>query len=224
MGLDLEGALGRPAIIAIWSRVKSCRAVISLSCGSNAIGAVTEIDLVQVQLEDLFLVELVLNSEGEENLAQLAQIGLLAAQEEVACDLHGDGAAALALLAGADEIDHRAQDALIVDAGVFEETVVLSRQHRLDHQIRHVLVAYRHAAHLSEFGEKHAVPAVHAHWHLKPDVAQGFDGGQVGRDYEPGGSDRDSADDSHAGDSEDTGEKKFAHEARTCGVAGMATS
>ena len=61
----------------------------------------TEVDLVQVQLEDLLLGGMALEDEGDERLLHLALHGALRREEEVLHQLLGDGAAALDIAVGA---------------------------------------------------------------------------------------------------------------------------
>ena len=53
------------------------------------------ITLVEVQFQDLVLGELLFDAPGQEHLLELAQHGLLPAEEEVACHLLGNGTGTL---------------------------------------------------------------------------------------------------------------------------------
>ena len=70
-------------------------AEVDLRGGGEAVGALAEEDLVDVELEDLVLGQVRLDFPGEQHLPQLAGDRLLAGQEEVAGDLHRDRARAL---------------------------------------------------------------------------------------------------------------------------------
>ena len=91
-------------------------AEVDLRRGGHAIGAVAEIDLVQVQLEDLVLAEAPLDLQCQQDLLDLADVGLFGGEKEVTGDLHSDRAAALLLFAGGREAHRRTRDTLIVDA------------------------------------------------------------------------------------------------------------
>jgi hypothetical protein len=71
-------------------------AEVDLRSGAEAVGALAEIDLVDVKLEDLLLGQAVLDLECEQRLVQLAGERLLRREKEVAGHLHGDRARALA--------------------------------------------------------------------------------------------------------------------------------
>ena len=112
-------------------------AEVDLRRRGEAVGALAEEDLVDVELEDLVLGQVGLDLPGEQDLAELAGDRLLAGQEEVAGDLHGDRAGAL-LGAGREVGERGARDAQIVDAAVLIEALVLGGQNGLFHDIRDV--------------------------------------------------------------------------------------
>ena len=70
-------------------------AEIDLRGGGEAIGALAEEDLVDVELEDLVLGQVRLDFPGQQHLPQFPGHRLLAGQEEVAGHLHGDRAGSL---------------------------------------------------------------------------------------------------------------------------------
>ena len=74
-------------------------------CG-HAISAATEINLVQIKLEDLFLGEGALDADGKDRLLQLALHRLVARQEEVLGHLLGDGRGANLAAAGTAQIGY----------------------------------------------------------------------------------------------------------------------
>ena len=115
--------------------------VVDLRRRPNPVGALAEEDLVDVELEDLLLGELALDLQREQDLIELANVGLLPGEEEVPRHLHGDGAAPRPLLPGADEVEHRAGQALPVHPGMLEVPVVLAREKRLDEPLRHLVEA-----------------------------------------------------------------------------------
>src|SRR6185503_14073166 len=95
----------------------------------DAARAAAEVDVVQVELEDLVLVVGALDRAGDARLEQLAGERLVlprdALGDEVAGELHGDGARALADVAGAQVGEQGAEDAVRVDAVVLAEALVL---------------------------------------------------------------------------------------------------
>src|SRR3546814_10399537 len=66
-------------------------AVVELRRRGDAVGAVAEERLVQVQLEDLVLAQLALHLHRQQHFGELAGVGDLGAEEELARDLLGDG-------------------------------------------------------------------------------------------------------------------------------------
>ena len=107
---------------------------IGLRRGGNAIGAATEINLVQIKLEDLLLGEGALDADGEDNLLQLALHGLVARQKEVLGDLLGDGRGTDFVAARTADIgDDGAQDALNVEAAMLIEVLVLGGDEGVNH-------------------------------------------------------------------------------------------
>ena len=59
--------------------------------GVDAVGAASEIDAVQIELEDLVLAELALQRERQDRLLDLAREGAVVGEEDVAGELLGDG-------------------------------------------------------------------------------------------------------------------------------------
>ena len=103
--------------------------------GLAADGAVR--DRVQVALEDPLLGVLVLELLGQLRLADLARVGLLVGDVERADELHRDRRAAL-LVVAVEVVDRGADDALVVDAVVLVEALVLDRDGRVAHDLRDV--------------------------------------------------------------------------------------
>ena len=93
----MDGNFGSEASIAHSASVSSVErlAVVELGGRSNAVGAIAEEDLVEIQLEDLVLGQRVLDAERQQHLGKLARVAVLGTQEEIARDLLGDRAAAL---------------------------------------------------------------------------------------------------------------------------------
>ncbi|CFT93929.1 Uncharacterised protein [Bordetella pertussis] len=148
--------------------------------GGEAVGAMAQVDLVHVQLEDLVLGELRFDLEGEQQFVELARIGLLGRQVEVARHLHGDGARALRLR-HADQVGQAgADDAHPVDPAVLVETIVLGGQHRRLHDIGDFVEAQHVAALFAEFADQHPVGRIDAQRHARPIVGHGVQIGQVG--------------------------------------------
>jgi hypothetical protein len=102
--------------------------------------ALADIDLVGVHGEDLLLVEVRLELEGDHHLGDFARDGFLGGEEEVFGELLGDGGAA-ALLAHGDDVLHDAlRGAAPVDAAVLEEAAVFDGEDSLHHLWRNLFV------------------------------------------------------------------------------------
>jgi len=74
-------------------------AKIFLGCGFHSIGAVAQIDVVQVEIEHLFFTEKVIYPVGQNGFPQFAGKTLLGGQKNTFDHLLGDGAASLNNLA-----------------------------------------------------------------------------------------------------------------------------
>ena len=101
----------------------------------DAVGAGAVVHRVEVLGEDLVLAPPVLELPGEHGLAELARVGALVADVGVLDVLLGDGGAALDDAAGAQVQDHGAGDALVVDAVVLVEALVLHGHGGLLHDL-----------------------------------------------------------------------------------------
>ena len=103
-------------------------------------GPVPEVDVVQVHLEDLVLGELPLDLVGHPDLEDLAAERPLASGqrvgEDVAGELHRDGARPFVDAAGLHVADDGAEDALQVDGAMLAEPLVLDGDERLADVLR----------------------------------------------------------------------------------------
>ena len=128
--------------------------------GLDAVGPVAEKDFVEIELQNVVFCELCLNFQRQEDFVDLAHIGFLAAEKEIARHLHGDGAASGALFTGANQVHRGPGQALPVDPGVLIEALVLGRNHRFHHELGDLLEFQRCAALLTELRHQAAVPRV----------------------------------------------------------------
>ena len=111
-------------------------AIIDLSGGANAVGPMTHVYLVEIQFQYLLFTEVPLDPEGQQYFIQFSGVGLFRAEEKVPGDLHGDGAASLALFTGQQELDGRAQDTLVIHSRMLEEPAVFRSQKGLYRSVR----------------------------------------------------------------------------------------
>ncbi|MNM96066.1 hypothetical protein D3C81_1085320 [compost metagenome] len=148
----------------------------------EAVGALPQVDLVHVQLEDLVLGQVRLDLVRQQHLVDLARVGLLAREEEVARHLHGDGGGALRQPA-AQVGQPGAQHAHEVHAAVLVEAVVLDREHGLLHDVRDLGDRHEVAALLAELADQHVVRRVDPQRDLRAVVGDGVQRRQVGRGH-----------------------------------------
>ena len=150
-------------------------------CGhGKAVGALAEVDLVEVDLEDLVLAQVVFDLEGEQGFVELAGKGALARQEEVFRHLHGDGRGARADAAMQGVAGGCAQDAEVVDPAVLVETFVFGCEDGALHHRRHFGDRGESAFFFAEFADLHAVGSVDAQGNLGAVFGQGFNAGKSG--------------------------------------------
>ena len=122
-----------PASSAAWGSVRSFGATPKYVVGGgvDAVGAVPEVDGVEVQLEDQLLGVVLLDRDGERGLLDLAAQRLLRAQQRRLDVLLGDRRAALGALAGPDVDVRGTGDGLGIDTVVHPEPLVLDCDHRV---------------------------------------------------------------------------------------------
>ena len=111
-------------------------AVINLCRSGKTVGALSQKNLIDVELKDLILSELMLNLVSERYFIGFAQNGLLASQEEVTRHLHRDRARALFGASGGIGVCG-AQHRQPVDAGVIVKIGIFGCKDRLTHRHRH---------------------------------------------------------------------------------------
>ena len=126
-GLEHRGAgFGRGAAAGVGGAEVGARGRL------DPVGALAEVDRVQVLGEDLVLAPVALEPVGERRLAELLQDRAAAfGFERVLDELLGDRRGALGGALAEDVLDEGAADALEVDAVVFVEAGVLDRDHRV---------------------------------------------------------------------------------------------
>ncbi len=133
--------------------------------GRHPIGPETEIDLVEIKLEDLLLRISALDLERQQRLLDLALERHLVGQQEILGDLLGDGRGALRAAVGTVilEVEHAgARDAAEIEPAMFIEILVLGRHEGVEHQLWHRLDRQVEPALARIFGQQRAVGRVHA--------------------------------------------------------------
>lgn len=104
-----------------------------------------EVDLVGIKLEDLLLGQALLHEHSQEGLLQLAAPDAPRREEKAARQLHGESAAALHLLIGADVSHGGAGNAEQIHAVVGEETMILRGHDRVHQHFGEVLETHQPA-------------------------------------------------------------------------------
>ncbi len=127
-------------------------AEIQLRRGLDAVGAVSEVDLVAIEGEDLFLRVALLDADRDQRFLDLPLPAAIADREadfggeQVACQLLRDGAAAGRLAARGDVAQQRQHHSRDAEARVLEEPRILRGQDRLAQVLRDVVVVDDDAA------------------------------------------------------------------------------
>ena len=136
----LLGAVAPAAAVVVVGEVRA-------RGGLDAVGAVAEVDLVEVAAQDLVLRPPAREVVGQRRLAQLLEDrAVVLGGERDLHELLRDRRGALDGLAGRDVLDGRARDAAQVDAAVGVEAAVLDRDDRVLHHRRDVLLRQVDAA------------------------------------------------------------------------------
>ena len=147
-------------------------AEIDLRGRGKPVGALAEVDLVEVDLEDLLFRECLLDLQCDQDLVDLAGVAAFVREKEIARELHGDRAGPLGLAARRQIGKRRAGNTQKVDAAVGKETVVLGGQDGPGHDWRHILEFDDAAALFTELADQHAIGGIDAQRHFWPVVGQ----------------------------------------------------
>jgi len=154
-------------------------AVIDLRGRAETVGALAEVNLVDIEFEDLVLAQVRFDLERQQGLVQFPCIGLFRGQEKVLGDLLCDGRRAL-LLAAADEIAGRGpDDAERIDATVLIEALVFGRQDGLLHDLGDVLDMDDLASFFPELSDQIAVGGEDAQRNLWAIIGQNLERREV---------------------------------------------
>jgi len=151
---------------------------------SDAVGAVTVADLIQIHLQNLVLGEAALDLDRQGQLLDLAAEGLALREVDLARELHGDGRPALFLttLGHFQVRDLHQPDR--VETAMRMETLVLDRDGRVPHHLGHVHEVYEDPVFLIEDPRDlltvRRVQDRRRPWLVVPDVRPAGDDGQDG--------------------------------------------
>ena len=155
----------------------NAKPVIDPCCSLYTVGTIPQVDLVEVQLENFILAERPLDAKCQQDLRQLAQVGLLAGKKEITRHLHGDGACATSLFTGTRQFNGSSHQPREVHAGVFIEMIVLGSQEGLHHQRRDRFDSDRRTTLVTEFCQQPAIMRVNAQRLLQLHILQPGNGG-----------------------------------------------
>ena len=126
----------------------------------KTVGALPQINLVDVELQDLIFGQILLDLECEQHFVQLAGDGLFRRQEEVTSHLHGDRRCPLLLAAGHQIGGRGAGKAEQIDAGVLVEAVIFGSQDGLLQDLWHLADLDHLTALFAEFPDQCTVRRV----------------------------------------------------------------
>ena len=152
-----ESALGKVKLLGMFVEV-------NFGGGFDPVGSAAVVDLVQVHFKHLLLCVAVVDLRRDNNLVELAPIGLLASEAadfHVPCKLLGDGAAAFAFhVAVREVIVKRPDNSFGVNAGVLIEAFVFKGNGGVLQVFRHGINRDDFAPFPEELGERRAVRRV----------------------------------------------------------------
>ena len=141
-------------------------AEVDLGCRRKPVGALPQVYLIDVELEDLVLREVVLDFERQQRFIELARKRFLGGKEEIPGHLHGDRACALFASPLGEVGVGRAGDAEVVDSRVLIKPFVLRSKDRVLELLRNLLDRNERAALLAELADLRTLRGVNPHGYL----------------------------------------------------------
>ena len=126
----------------------------------NAVAGVAEVDLVQIDVKDLLLRQVLLQSSREDELLDLAGQGALVAQEQRLHGLLGERGASALARAGKNVAEEALRDVQVIDAGMFEEVGVFRARDCLNHDLWDLPVGHDGPALLEDFPHNRAIRSI----------------------------------------------------------------
>jgi hypothetical protein len=103
---------------------------ICLGCRGNTIGALSEVNLIQIQFKNLLFRQDQFHLVGQNELTDFAVEGALGREKERPCQLLGNGAGPFDLAPSAHIRPSRTEHADVVETGMLEEPDILDRDDR----------------------------------------------------------------------------------------------
>ena len=153
--------------------------VIDLCRSGEAVGTLTQVDLVDIDLQDFVLGQARLDLEGQQRLVQLARQRFLAAEEEIPGHLHGNGGGALTPASRTQVGVSRPDDPLVVHPGMLVEALILGGEDGAFHDFRDFDYGNDGSALLAELSDQGAFRGVHAQRHFGAVIGQHIERRQI---------------------------------------------
>src|SRR5437016_8115069 len=132
-----QGRLGQGDVFQVFVEVGARR------LGQSADGegaALSEINPVRVEFENLLLAELLLQLDRNQHLHQFSLQSFFGRQEESPGELHGDGGTALFVFLVGEINPRRFHQAKIIHAIVLKEAAIFNGQDRIHHHLGNIVV------------------------------------------------------------------------------------
>ena len=148
-----HGGFGRRQLVEGFAKV-------DLRCRSEAIGTLSQIDLVDIEFENLVFGQVLFDLECQQDFIEFAGHRFLGRQEEVTRYLHGNGGGALLLAAGNEVGRCRAGKAENIHARMFVKAVVLGSQDGLLQNLRYLIDFDNLTALFPELADQRAIRRV----------------------------------------------------------------
>ena len=142
---------------------------ILLGRGLHAVSPVPQEDVIQIDVEDLFLAQVIVDAVGQDRLPDLAGEALLGGEQDALHHLLGDGAAAFHHVAGLQVAEEGPGDAGEVHPGVLEEAGVFGGHKGQDQVPGQAAVRHFDALFRVELADALAVPGEDLGHHRRPE-------------------------------------------------------
>ena len=149
------GGLGQAGQHSGFGQVEFLRGFAEIILGSclHAVGAVAQINLVEIEIENVLFAEGFIDAVGENGLFNLAFVAALRGQQKTLGDLLGNGAAALNDGSGLEIFKERSYNTEKIDAAMFVKTRILSCDEGLLQLFGNALKGYDDASLFIELGD-----------------------------------------------------------------------
>ena len=141
----------------------------------HAVGAVAEVDLVQIQLENFIFAQQLLDANSQERFLNFTHQRLFRAEEEVTRQLLSNGTGPLRGVAVHQRDAGRTEDTNRVNPMVLVEAAIFGGNECLHHLRRDLAKGHRNTAFFAVLCDELAVCAIDLHGHLQAHVSERSD-------------------------------------------------